>query len=619
MSMWCGPKELACNNQMAGDALSSQPYGVKLKNHRTSRFFSRGLSSALGLALATVLASCGGGNADSPPAAPVATQAVKTSSGVFQGMASTSGRGTEFRGIQYANATRWQPPQAPTATTDTKIANKFGATCPSVGAPGEAEDCLFLNVYVPPDAKVDAKLPVLVFSHGGGFVAGSGQAYPATSLAAENNMIVVTLNYRLGALGWLSSSKLAAAAASDFEAVGDAGNYGLMDQQFALRWVRDNIAGFGGDPSKVTFSGESAGGMSVVATLTSTNTAQNLFRAAIVQSGSIFYYTSQSAASRQATVGSAFELDLGCDSAACMRSKTVAQVLASQNRVLGRYNLGPVHDTKLVPLPPKTAFESGRFIKVPVMQGVTANEGRFFLNRLLAPLPAPAAMLAAGGPANYDLQQPNAYCGTTAAPAICTYPQLINQIITRPTPDPIEAPYVRILNPSVNTSELVDRLATSYPPANFKNTFLNDAPSADMALAQLWGDAAVACGARAADSALAQYVKVYAFELDDPASPQPSNTVGFPLGSQHTAELNYLYDLGASFNTDQQQLATSMRKYWGNFVAKLDPNGDVIPRFDAFPATQILSPGAGQLRSAADFDQRHFCSSIWDPIRVATP
>ena len=591
-----------------------------MENHKRSHFFRRTLPSALGLAFATIVAACGG-NADSPPAALVSSQAVKTSTGVFQGMASPLGRGTEFRGIQYANAPRWQPPKTPVAASDTKIANTFGAACPAVGAPNEAENCLFLNVYVPLDARVDAKLPVLVFSHGGGFVAGSGQIYAATNLAADNNMIVVTINYRLGALGWLSSSKLAAPAANDFEAVGDAGNYGLMDQQFALRWVRDNIAGFGGDPAKVTFSGESAGGMSVIATLTSTSTAQNLFRAAIVQSGSFFYYTTQSvsAASRQATVGAAFEADLGCDSAACMRSKTVAQVLASQGRVFGRYNLGPVHNTKIVPLTPKAAFESGQFIKVPVMEGVTANEGRFFLARLLAPLPAPALMLAAGGPANYYLQQPNTYCGTTAAPSTCTYSQIITKMLSRPTPDAIDSPYVNILEPSAITSDLTNLLATSYPAANFKNGFLNDAPSADMALAQLWGDATVACSARAAGAARARDVKVYAFELDDPASPQPSNTVGFPLGSQHTADLNYLFDLGAAFNSDQQQLALSMRRYWGNFVANLDPNGSSMPRFDAFPATQIFSPGAGQLRSAADFDQRHFCSSIWDPIRAATP
>lgn len=493
----------------------------------------------------------------------------------------------------------------------------FGAVCPAVGAPNEAEECLFLNIHVPKDAKVDSKLPVLVFSHGGGFVVGNGQTYPATSLTAENNMVVVTLNYRLGALGWLTSSKLKASTASDFEGVGDAGNYGLMDQQLALRWVKDNIAGFGGDPAKVTFSGESAGGISVLATLTSTSTAQNLFRAAISQSGPFFYYNSQTSASRQTTVGVDFEKDLGCDTAACMRSKTVAQVLASQGRAFGRYNLGPVHGTKIVPMSPQVAFESGQIIKVPVLQGVTASEGRFFLPRLVAPLPSQALMQAAGGPVNYYLQQPNAFCGTASSPATCTYAQIVEKVVTNPTPDPIQAPNLRIASASTITPGFVNMLATTYPAANFKNGFQNNAPSADMAVSQMWGDAVVACPARAANSALSRSVKVYAFELDDPAAPQAPDTLGFPLGSQHTAELSYLYDMGANLNAEQQQLAIAMRRYWGNFVTSMDPNGTSLPPFEAFPAVQRFTPGTGQLRSAADFDQRHFCTSVWDPVRAS--
>ena len=584
---------------------------------RCSRILGSLTYSVAGVSLAVLMSSCGGGDAEPAPA--VSSQAVATTSGTFQGMASPLGRGTEFRGIRYATASRWRSPQDPPAATDTKVADTFGAVCPSVGASNEAEDCLFLNVYVPPDVKVDARLPVLVFSHGGGFVVGSGQLYPATSLAADSNIVVVTLNYRLGALGWLSNSKLAATAANDFEAVGDAGNYGLMDQQFALRWVRDNIASFGGDPAKVTFSGESAGGISVLATLTSTDTAQHLFRAAIVESGPFFYYTSQSAASRQSTLGAAFESDLGCDSASCLRSKTVAQILASQGRIFGRYNLGPVHGTKIVPFAPKAAFESGQFIKVPVMQGVTANEGRFFLPRLLAPLPAQTDMVAAGGPASYDMQQPNSYCGTASAPQPCTYSDIIGKVMARPTPDAIDAAYLHIVSSAAITPDLISQLVTVYPASRFSNTFLSGAPSPDMAIAQLWGDAIVACPAHAANSALAGFVKVYAFELDDPAAPQASNTLGFPLGSQHTSELSYLYDVGASLSVEQQQLALSMRRYWGSFVTNLNPNANSLPQFNAFPAAQVFSPGAGQLTSVVDFDQRHSCSGIWDPIRAATP
>ena len=583
-----------------------------LKSLEHDSFLVRASGAMLGLALTACLVSCGGGGDSSGPTTQVSASTVQTSSGAFQGLASPSGRGTEFRGIRYASAARWRPPQMPTPTTTSKVADTFGAVCPSVGSANESEDCLFLNIYVPTNVTVDSHTPVLLFMHGGGFVSGSGQIYSATNLSADNNIIVVTINYRLGALGWLSDSKLAATAASDFENVGDAGNYGLMDLQFALRWVRDNISGFGGDPSKVTVSGESAGGMSVAATLTSTTTAAGLFRAAIIQSGEYYYYTTPSAASRQSTVGAAFNTDLGCDSADCLRSKTVAQVLASQARVFGRYNFGPVYGTKIVAESPKSAFEAGRFIKVPVMQGVTANEGRFFLSRLLTPLPAQNLMLATGGPASYDLQQPNSVCGSA-----CTYSQLVNRIVGRSTPDAIDSPYLRIIDPSAITPSLLNTLAALYPASAFQNSFLNNAPSADMALSQMWGDASIVCPSRAADAALSRYVSVYAFEFDDPAAPPTSNTVGFPLGSQHTAELNYLYDLGATLNADQQQLALAMRRYWGNFVTNLDPNALALPTFKTFPAVQRFTPGANQIQSTSDFDQRHFCSSTWDPIRTA--
>src|SRR6185503_18777130 len=139
-----------------------------------------------------------------------------------------------------------------------------------------SEDCLYLNVYTP-TARPGANRPVLVWIHGGGLVQDGARNYDGTKLAADG-IVVVTINYRLGALGFLAHPALASRPG------GAAGNYGLMDQQAALRWVKHNITQFGGDPHNVTIAGQSAGGVSVLAQLVSKG-ARGLFQRAIVQSG----------------------------------------------------------------------------------------------------------------------------------------------------------------------------------------------------------------------------------------------------------------------------------------------------------------------------------------------
>jgi len=194
-----------------------------------------------------------------------------------------------FKGIPYAapptGLLRWRPPAVPAPWTGTRSAQAFGPACPQpripppVGVEGAtSEDCLTLNVWQPQGA--DPKLPVMVWIHGGGFVFGSGsQALYAGAELARRGVVVVTLNYRLGALGFLSHPAL-----SREQAGGALGNYGLLDQIAALQWVRRNIASFGGDPGNVTIFGESAGGIAVQALMTSP-LAAGLFHKAISQSG----------------------------------------------------------------------------------------------------------------------------------------------------------------------------------------------------------------------------------------------------------------------------------------------------------------------------------------------
>src|ERR1700678_1167322 len=230
-------------------------------------------------------------------AASVATasaQTVVTDTGTFTGIPSPSDPTAVdvFFGIRYAlapeGAARWTPPQPPIPPTGTVLADIPGPACPQAGSTAplpQSEDCLFLNVYVPVTARPHSKLPVFFWIHGGALVTGTGADYDPSVMVAENSIIVVTINYRLGALGWLVEPGLLAPTPGFFQNVGDAGNYGLMDQQFALQWVQRNVAGFGGDARKVTVGGESAGGLSVSSNLASTTTASGLFRSAIIESG----------------------------------------------------------------------------------------------------------------------------------------------------------------------------------------------------------------------------------------------------------------------------------------------------------------------------------------------
>src|SRR6202012_266311 len=177
-----------------------------------------------------------------PLAVAGATPTVVTDTGTFIGVPSPSAAGVDvFFGIRYAAAPegglRWTPPQAPTAPTGPVLAAAPGPACPQPASTAplpQSEDCLFLNVYVPTREPADSKRPVFVWIHGGALITGTGAIYDPSVMVAENDIVVVTINYRLGALGWLVEPGLLAPASNFFQNAGDAGNYGLMDQQFAL-------------------------------------------------------------------------------------------------------------------------------------------------------------------------------------------------------------------------------------------------------------------------------------------------------------------------------------------------------------------------------------------------
>jgi para-nitrobenzyl esterase len=563
------------------------------------------------------------------------------------GVSSVNAKVDEYYAIPYATAARWQAPEAHAA-----LDNPFNAAKPSkvkacpqssavvVGRStlAQSEDCLSLNVYVPASAKPASKLPVLFWIHGGALETGVGADYDAADMIAAHGIVVVTINYRLGALGWLAQKALEATQGGTFQHKGDAGNYGLMDQQFALRWVKARIAAFGGDPSKITIDGESAGGLSVLLNLASTATAKGLFRGAIVESGAYQFNNLPGQASYESQYGNAFVNavlaatgtvhGVRCDKLTaksapgdirtCLRGASVAHLLQAQSAVFGSLGISPDFGPLTLPNSLRKSFSGGKFIHVPVMQGINANEGRYF-EPLFIPFPAFefSAIVGAGGAANYDLTHVSALCGGNSK---CTYKKEIKVWVAG----------LGVPN-SVNTAAFDTKLEKSdYPLKSFPDYYLpKSAPSADEGLAQIMTDFLFACNSLDATTGMAKYVPVHAFEFDDPFAPpllptpavtvKPDDQYGYPTASEHGAELQFLFAFPstASLSSDENKLAKDMQSYWANFVKSGNPNkGTVVPSWPAFadaPNVQKLVPGSASSKPVTTFGAKHFCA-VWEPI-----
>src|SRR6516162_8569569 len=295
-----------------------------------------------------------------------------TANGPVRGLA--NGAVNEFRGIPYAappiGALRWQSPQPAASWSGVRDATQFASHCPQSASPfglaSTSENCLFLNVFTPSHHQAGSHFPVMVWIHGGALVTGESNDYDPVGLV-EDGVTVVTINYRLGALGFLAHPALA-------DADGQSGDYGLMDQQAALRWVRCNIASFGGDPHNVTIFGESAGGLSALSQVASPQ-ASGLFERAIVESGS--YNLTQAPLATAEASGEAFAAKAGCASqtAACLRSLSVSTILANQDA--GGYT--PNINSEVLPETLKTAFATGSFNRVPIINGTNRDEWRLFV------------------------------------------------------------------------------------------------------------------------------------------------------------------------------------------------------------------------------------------------
>ncbi len=323
---------------------------------------------------------------------------VRTPRGALAGQ-SLAGGVTAFRGIRYAEPPmgdrRWKPPVAAAPWADVRAAIDFGAACVQAGSPPGSiyarelkrvsEDCLFLNVWRPPQA---SHAPVMVWIHGGSLRTGeSGSGLYEGSALARKGVVVVTLNYRLGVLGYLAHPQLSAESAH-----GSSGNYGLLDQIEALRWVRENIAAFGGDPGNVTLFGESAGALSAIELMTSP-LARGLFHKVIVQSG---YLVSNPELTRSRfglpsahAIGEWLARQVGAADIAALRAMD-APSLVERAAVAG-FDPQASIDGWVLPQQIIECFDRGEQATVPLIAGFNEGEIRSLRFIFLPPLPASAA------------------------------------------------------------------------------------------------------------------------------------------------------------------------------------------------------------------------------------
>lgn len=332
-----------------------------------------------------------------PALATTSTPVVDTGSGQLSGV--RDGELNVFKGIPYAappvGPLRWKPPQPVSPWQGVRTADHFGPRCMQrpvfndmvFRSDGMSEDCLYLNVWTPAD-NAGKKLPVLVYFYGGGFIAGdaSEPRYDGASMA-QHGVVTVTVNYRLDVLGFLATSALAAESPQHA-----AGNYGLLDQQAALQWVRSHIARFGGDPDRVTIGGESAGSMSVSAQLASP-LSKGLMRGAIGESGAMLGNLKPIPLSEAIQRGEQFAHLAKAGSLEHLRAMS-AQALLEVSGRKDAPELRPTVDGYFFPRSPEAIYAAGEQARVPLLVGTNSQEGSY-ANLLENQPPTPANYRAA--------------------------------------------------------------------------------------------------------------------------------------------------------------------------------------------------------------------------------
>jgi para-nitrobenzyl esterase len=511
---------------------------------------------------------------------------VSTTEGQVEGVARNDV--VQFLGIPYAKppvgSLRWMPPQPAAKWTRVRQATKFGPTCaqvttlgPFAGPPNSNEDCLYLNVFTP---TVKAKLPVLVWIHGGGYFDGASNDYDPTKLVNRGKLVVVTLNYRLNLFGFMAHPAL--------DAEGHAfGNYGLMDMQAALKWVQQNIAAFGGDPGNVTLGGQSAGAGASAANVFSPG-AKGLFHRAIFQSGGYTPFVPKAGAEEK---GKKFAAAAGCntgDIAKCLRALPAAKIeaLAGSASETGPFITNAMVDGTVIPEQEIDLIRSGKFNKMPIMMGTTHDEGNFNAGILQYFKKDRAALTEA----DYRGYLQRTYGGNAGAGG----------------------------SPPAYPKDTIDKVAARYPVSKAGAQMAWDSAHSD----------ALACRGQYTAEALSAHVPVYMYLFDDrTAQTYFPKMPGFQPLAYHTADIAYIFTgyhggpKGAPFalNPAQSQLSDRMVAAWANFAKQGNPNdsGDAPwPHWKKggnTPAYLLQKDGWKTVQTNAEFAAAHQCD-FWQSI-----
>jgi para-nitrobenzyl esterase len=518
-----------------------------------------------------------------------------------------------FLGIPFAattaGANRWKPPQPATPWTTTLNATALGPICPQIDpstmkyATMADENCLTLNVWTPNPAPTKP-LPVMVWIFGGAFTFGSGGAapYSGNQLVPKGDVIVVSMNYRVGALGFLTHSGLVAEDPSH-----STGNYGLLDQQAALKWVQTNIAAFGGDKTNVTIFGESAGGKSVCLQLLSPG-SQGLFSKAIIESG--LCLTPGLTLAPAEAEGDRYAQAMGCtdmDSStavSCLRALSATDIINGPATPPPQLPGGlfyqdsstslsfqPIVDGVFLPDQPAALFTANKEAAVPVLQGANTDEGILF-------------QIAALGP----------YTSVT-------------------TETDYLAALTRTFGPNASAIAAQYPIAGAAAPAGDSGAASLDAGATDAAatgavvfntpdeaLTQVSGDAFFVCQARRLERILsANAPKTYLYSFNGPLQDVPvPQLVGVAF---HSSELPYVFGapyLLGSVPEAGLPLVDAMEGYWTQFATSGDPNGGSSPMWPPYTTAgdqhltldTSIAVGTGLDKANCDF---------WDSYVAANP
>ncbi|MDP2853149.1 MAG: carboxylesterase family protein [Smithellaceae bacterium] len=552
------------------------------------------------LVLVSVSAGCRSDSKNLRQVGPVVTPS-GTFSGVQQQASTAAKTVNAFLGIPFAESAsgelRWTNPVAKAPLGDF-AATSFGPACPQDTSWGgrikglrQDEDCLTINVWTPTDPAPAGGFPVMFWIYGGAYLHGAtaDPLFSGASLAASQSVVVVTANYRIGALGFLAGN------------VGNAtftGNYALLDQQLALKWTQTNIASFGGNPNNVTLFGESAGAISTGVHLLSVPSSEPLFHAAIIESDPLGI--SLKTAAEQSITGNAFAKALNCgtssDAAKCLRGIPIGSLIAAQQGAdvmlavssatgIGRFTpWGPYLDGTFITQQPIDGAKKGALNK-PTILGTVRNEAAVFISAL---------------PLSYFEKD--------------SYSQLINGDF------------------GANGAAILAKAAY----ATTSTAATNKAKYIELTTSRL-----LTCPTQAAMqfAVASSSIPVYAFWFTHNSKWQ-ANTLflgipecGEPNTACHEAELPYVFNTPAAFvdpagvpstfTADEAALSSAMQTYWGNFAKNHDPNigGStpvVWPRFSVNPKVSNYMVLDTSLTTVNALPDTYECS-FWDGLGYDAP